>query len=217
MVCSIDTYSLRRIRVKSIRFKGIKILSSLEIIKRTKIKESKGWLIVDLDSLEKALSKAGIIKKYSLAREKNSLVIKIKEKKINARVVLSVKDKLLVFDLDENNKGIEKNRVYSKRGPSFIVSSREKDDFIEIIKLLKKYVDEIAKQWPLFHSEIEAIRFLHRNRIYVVLYNRKTSFIARLKMDDFLRIGHVASYLDRRRHYPSIVDVRSRRIVIGNK
>jgi hypothetical protein len=214
---AIDSYALRGLRVQSIHFKGTKVLSSLEIIKRTKIQENKGWLTVDLDSLEKALSRAGIIEKYTLNKKNNSLIITVAEKSIKARVVLYIKDKQLVFDIDENNKGIEKNRVYSKRGPSFIVSSNEKDDFIGNIILLKKYIDEIGKQWPLLYNEIEAIRFFHRNRIYVVLYNRKTSFIARLKMDDFLRIGHVASFLDRKGHYPSVVDVRSGRIVIGNK
>jgi len=207
---SIQVYASNDIRkIKTIEFKGLKYLSKYEIIKMIDIRWKKNNIIIDIESLKKALEKLSLIKRYRIKILKKHLLVIIDER--NPKFLLAVRDniRIIPFELDENLRIISLNRVHAFDKPLIIISDAEIIDG-EISPELKKFLHlllEVKYSNLAIFKEISEIDFSNNKKIKLLLKGRRTCITMRAKLENFFKLNYAIGYFDNSMYYPKTLEI----------
>ena len=202
--------------VKSIEFRGIRNVDRLEIIKNSNAKNSKVGILIDIKSLSKVMDSDVKIKDYSIAVDKNILVISVEEIYPLFMIFRIDNDISVPCLVDENRNVLYSGRFFKTDMPIIVIEKNFFEDSrnSEFIKILFANLINIAEERGVFSGELAEIKIKRDMNLTVTLKNRRTSFIIKNSLSGFKKIEKSAAYLDAVNTYPEIIDLNAKRILI---
>ncbi|MDY6934963.1 MAG: hypothetical protein SVZ03_12185 [Spirochaetota bacterium] len=196
-------------RVKSIEFKGLKLLSKYEIIDEVNMKVDEDYIVVDLESLHQILEEYPLIDRFNIAFESDRLIIHIVEKIPAFLLAIRERDKVMPFELDERYRIVSVNQIHDNNLPLIIISENDIIDGVltqrlaNFLTLLKKIRDN---KLSLYYEmlEIDLTDFV---RAKILLKGRKTTFTLTPLEESFYKLNSGVGYLDSIRYYPDTMQI----------
>lgn len=201
--------------VKAIEFRGLKLLSKYELLRGTRLKSVARGIVIDVGSLEEAMEKNAFLASYTVNEKGERLIVSVVEKK-PVLVLAAVKGgRTYLYELDRDRAVISRNAVHTGRVPFIFVPADDTDrgPVSGRVRELLSVLDRVREQNAVIYREISEI-YCNGNSIRVVLRGRKTGFIMRPDVADFIRLKYVAGYCDHAERYPEDIDITGSAVVI---
>lgn len=206
-----------QVYVERIEFRGVKNIDKYEIIRNAKAKASGKGITIDTGNLKDVMKGNLMIKNFDLDIENNLMIVTVEEK-YPLFMVLRVEKNISVPCLvDENRNVIDSGRFFRTDMPIIIV---EKDFFENennsvYLDLLFSNLKQIGKEKAGFAAELSEIEIIPGGELRVKLKVRKTGFLIKNEMNGFKKIEKSAAYLDAVNSYPETIDLKDKRILVG--
>jgi len=205
------------IYVERIEFRGVKNLDKYDIIRKAGAKVSEKGIVINVDNLKEVLNSSVMIKNYDLDFEKNLLIVTVDEKYplfMTLRVEKNISVPCLV---DENRNVLDSGRFFRTDMPIIIVERIffENELNSSYMKGLFENLVLLVKEKSEFAAELAEIEIYPGKELRVKMKSRKTDFIIKNDLNGFKKIEKSAAYLDAVNSYPGTIDLRDRKILIG--
>lgn len=190
-------------RVSAVEFRGLKLLTKFDIIRGVRLKAVDGGMVVDIDSLEKALSRNRYLLNFTITEKAGRLIITVEEKKPAMILVVGRGGKSAIYELDEGYAVISRNDPHGANVPVLCVAGRDfrsgagKQGVRNILSLLGR----VKKNNAALYRELADISRRGEN-LRVFLRGRKTRFILKPDEADFMKLKYIAGHCDRAAAYP---------------
>jgi hypothetical protein len=201
--------------VKTVEFRGLKLLSKYEAVRGARMKAVSGGIAIDADSLEKALERNPFLASHGVDEKQGRLIVTVEEKK-PALVLAAVKgSRTYLYELDRNRAVISRNAAHTGRVPFLYVFGDDaaRGPASARVAALLALLDRVRVQNGVIYRELSEM-YCNENSIRVVLRGRKTGFIMKPDVADFIKLKYVAGYCDREGRYPDEIDLTGSEVVV---
>ncbi len=191
--------------VKVIEFKNLYYLSKYEIIDKVNVTIKGKDIIIDIDTLEKALQENSLVKSFRISENQGRLTVTVDENEPVFLLALKKGEKLIPFELDGNYRIISLSRVHAFNMPLIVVTEDEMKEeepssgLKNLLAMLKGFSDDDLSKLLREISEID-LTDMHKARI--LLNGRRTAFLMEPTKDNFYKLNYSVGYFDRIRYYP---------------
>ncbi|OHD65524.1 MAG: hypothetical protein A2176_14155 [Spirochaetes bacterium RBG_13_51_14] len=202
-------------KVKSIQFRGLRLLTKYDVIRGVRLEAAADGIVIDVDSLERALSGNSLIKSFGIEESGGRLMVSVAERRPVLIAVVAGKDGSSLYELDEDHAIISKNDVHTDRVPVlYLVSLKLSADGAtgrvrSLISLLERVKRKIA---PLYREIAEI--YLDETSIRVVARGRRTSFVLRPRDTDFIKLRYIIGYCDRTGECPEEINLSDNPVIV---
>jgi hypothetical protein len=203
--------------VERIEFKGVKNIDKFEIIRKARAKISEKGIVIDISYLKEIMNSSIMIENYDLDIKKNQLTITVEEK-YPLFMVLKVEKNISIPCLVDLNKNVLDSGRFFRTDMPIIITEKDFFDNEEnsvFVKGLFENLLEIVREKSELAGELSEIEIYPGRELRVRLKNRKTDFIIKNDLNGFSRIEKSAAYLDAVNTYPGILDLKDKRLLIG--
>ncbi len=203
--------------IERIEFKGIKNVDKYEIVRNSRAKVSEKGIIIDINSLKEVMNGSVMINNYDVDVENNTLIITVTEKYPLFMVLKVEKNISIPCLVDENRNVLESGRFFKTDMPIIIAEKEffdnEKNNFY--FKSLFDSLSWLLREKGDFAGELSEIEIRENMDLRIKLKSRKTGFIVKNDLKGFIKIEKSAAYLDAVNTYPEMLDLRDKRVLIG--
>lgn len=194
-------------KVSNIEFRGLNIVSKYEIMSRVDMRVVTDGILVDIDSMTKALEETALVRSFRVAEQNGALIVAVAERE-PAHVFAVVRgNETIPFETDERFGVMSVRRVHSTGRPLIVIGE---SDIVN--GALSPRVAEFAASLrafgnadPELYGEIEEISIAESGWTQVVLRNRRTRFYIEAEAVFPPVFRHLVSYLDSKNEYPVAV------------
>ncbi|MBN2158278.1 MAG: hypothetical protein JW807_02700 [Spirochaetes bacterium] len=210
------TLAAKNVRtVKAIAFKGLKLLSKYDIVRGARYRATEAGIVIDLDSLEKAIERNGFIDSYRIDEEKGNLVVTVVERTPELIVVVPGEDGSVLYELDAERQVISRNDVHTARIPVIYLSVGYAPDGSSASRAGRLFVllDRVKKTNPAVYRELSEIHQAGR-WIRVMLRGRKTEFTMKPDEASFIRLKYIIGYCDSVEQYPDEINLSGNAVIV---
>ena len=190
-------------RVSAVEFRGLKLLTKFDIIKGVRLKAVDGGMVIDVPSLEKALSRNTYLRGFSVSERAGRLIVTVEEKKPSLILVIARGGASAIYELDEGHAILSRNDLHAANVPVLCAAGRDlrngagRRGIGNILSLL----DRVKKNNAPVYRELSDISCRGEN-LRVYLRGRKTRFILKPHETDFMKLRYIAGQCDRTETYP---------------
>jgi cell division septal protein FtsQ len=217
IVWASGTFALRNVRrVKAIECRGVQYLSRYEILGDTVARIENDYLVVDVDALSAHLNENPMVASFRIVIDGERLRIVLVENEPMFIIAVKREKRLHLFELDRELSVISRERVHTHDCPLIILSERDIQQgnisrrIVEFLELLR----ELQSQQLAVYGEIAEIDLYNFEEARLYLRGRRTAFILNPSWESFQRLNDSVAYLDSRGHYPDMVKVYARFVVL---
>lgn len=195
-------------KVKTLEFKGLVLLSRYEVIERAQARMEGGSILINVDSLKRALADLPLVKSFSITERDGSLVITVSEREPAFLLAMKREKQLVPFELDERFQLLSVRKVHAAYKPLIIVPEREIRGGRLSVRLrdVLLTISSIERTMSV-GREIAQIDLSDMERAKLFLKGRKTEFILKPDRGNFTRLQYAAGYLDSLRYYPGRMQI----------
>ncbi len=205
-----DLYARRdERRVKTIEFRGLRLLGKYEILSGVKMSRAENGIIIDMNELRKALGTSPYVKDYKVVEEKGGMVIIITEREPSFVVAQAIGETTIPFEIGERLEILASGRLHGGRAPLILVEGewiRGGRVTSRLARLLAS-IKDIRSDCPALYSEIVEIDAQQLPRIELYLRGRKTRFAFDLGRESRPAMCYLVGYLDASGHAPEVVEL----------
>jgi hypothetical protein len=202
-------------RVKAIEFKGLQLMSKYDIIRGARVDALPDGIAVDMDSLERALSRNSFIQSYRVDEYRGRLIVSVTEKKPELIMSVARGDRSVLYELDAAHAIISKNNVHTDRVPVLNVAAEDiaADAVTGRIKGLFSVLARVRERNLVVYRELSEI-FFDGSGIRVILRGRKTVFAMKPDETGFLRLKYIVGYCDHEGQYPEEINLSGNEVIV---
>ncbi len=202
-------------KVKAVDFRGLKLLSKYDLVRNVRLKAADDGIVIDLESLGRALAGNRFIKSYRVEESGGRLIVSVAEKKPELVMAVERKDGTALYELDAAHAVISKNSVHTDRVPVLCLTGDDMaaDAADGRVRDLFTLLGRIKKSQPSVYGELSELR-LDGKEIRVTLKGRKTDFIMRPLERDFIKLRYIAGYCDRAGRYPDEINLTGDAVIV---
>ncbi len=202
-------------KVKAVDFRGLKLLSKYDLVRNVRLKAADDGIVIDLESLGRALAGNRFIKSYRVEESGGRLIVSVAEKKPELVMAVERKDGTALYELDAAHAVISKNSVHTDRVPVLCLTGDDMaaDAADGRVRDLFTLLGRIKKSQPSVYGELSELR-LDGKEIRVTLKGRKTDFIMRPLERDFIKLRYIAGYCDRAGRYPDEINLTGDTVIV---
>lgn len=199
--------------VKAIEFKGLKLLSKYDLVRGVRLRAVPRGIVIDVDSLGRALEGNAFLKTYRVDEVQGKLLVTVVEKKPALVVVAERDGATAMYELDGGHEVISKNNVHTNRVPYVHIGSGNISDAAAALKRLFAVLVRVREKNSVIYRELSEI-YCNGDSIRVVLRGRKTGFVMKPDVADFIRLKYVTGYCDHAERYPEEIDLSDNTVVV---
>jgi hypothetical protein len=201
--------------VRAIEFRGLKLLSKYEVVRGARIKAVSGGIAIDADSLEKALEGNAFLSSHRIDEKGGRLIVTVEEKKPALVLAAEKGGRTYLYELDLSHAVISRHAPHTGRVPFIYLSGDDaaSGPASQRARALFAVLDRVREQNVVIYRELSEI-YCNENSIRVVLRGRKTGFIMKPDVEDFIKLKYVAGYCDREGRYPDEIDMTGGSVVV---
>jgi hypothetical protein len=198
----------RLIKVRTVEFKGLRLLSKYDVIRGVRMKSTAQGIIIDMDSLTHALAGNYFIATYRIDERGATLVISIEEKKPEIIVAVEHEGISAIYELDSDHTIISKNDAHTANLPVLHIKVQDmRDNFRrDEVRRLFEVLDRVKRDRALIYRELSEIYF-EGEQIRIFLRGRKTEFMLSPDENDFTILQFITGYCDRLNQYPDRITI----------
>jgi hypothetical protein len=201
--------------VKAIEFKGLRLLSKYDVIRGSRIKAVDRGIVIDMESLEKALAGNGFISSYRVEESRGRLIITVTEK--TPAIILAAEGRggYTLYELDADSAIISKNNVHTDMVPVLYAQagSPGAGGLPGGVKSILSLLAGVKKRDAALYREISEV-YPAGGAIRVLLRGRKTGFILKPEEGEFIRLKYTAGYCDRTGRSPEEINLSGNAVVV---
>ncbi|MCP4129393.1 MAG: hypothetical protein GY754_00115 [bacterium] len=199
-------------KVQALEFRGLESLSKKEVLNGVAIEGRKDGILIDLDSLERALGDNSQVERYTISEKGNRVILSIVEKKPALFMALITgkdrKYETILVELNSRFEIISENIIRTGTLPLILIEEGDlvtnddsgKSSFVgrKVSQRVKDCIGllrQLKKKDLILYKEIAEV-YLQKNRqVKVVLRGRKTEFY--LKLNEKSRKDIIRNSLNR--------------------
>lgn len=202
-------------KVKAVDFRGLKLLSKYDLVRNVRLKAADDGIVIDLESLGRALAGNRFIKSYRVEDSGGRLIVSVAEKEPELVMAVERKDGTALYELDAAHAVISKNSVHTDRVPVLCLTGEDMaaDAADGRVRGLFTLLGRIKKSQPSVYGELSELR-LNGKEIRVTLKGRKTDFIMGPLERDFIKLRYIAGYCDRAGRYPDEINLTGDTVIV---
>jgi hypothetical protein len=202
-------------KVLTIEFRGLGLLSKYDVIRGARFRAAGDGIIVDVESLERVLSRNSFLASYGVQETGGRLIISVEEKKPALILAVERGSKTDLYELDAAGAVISKNDAHTGRVPVLVLGSGDFPDgaasartrsLIGLMALVRRTNPALYRELAEVSAGAGALR--------VTLRGRKTEYILDPEAGDFTRLAYVAGYCDRRERYPDEINLTGNAVIV---
>jgi hypothetical protein len=194
--------------VKAIEFRGLRLLSKYDIVRGVRFRAVDRGIVIDMDSLEKALSGNSFLSSYRVEESRGRLIVTVAEKKPVLIMAVEGKGGCSLYELDADHAVISRNCVHTDLVP-VLYARAGKSGAGTILSLLAG----IRKRDAALYREISEI-YPAGSAVRVLLRGRRTGFILKPEEQEFIKLKYIAGYCDRTERSPEEINLSGNPVVV---
>ncbi|MBN2039903.1 MAG: hypothetical protein JW864_07680 [Spirochaetes bacterium] len=191
-------------KVMAIEFKDLKYVSKYEIIDSADVSIEGKQIVIDINSLRRALRDLSIIESFEISEHDQILQISVNEKEPYFTLCFFDGKREIPFELDRDFHIISMNRIYKANLPLVFIPGEEmnKSGVSKSIKNILSKINDIRSRNFKIIDDIIEIKYLNADFIKVLLAGRKTAFYVKPDLEGFINLNYAVGYFDMIKYYP---------------
>jgi hypothetical protein len=201
--------------VRAIEFKGLRLLSKYDVVRGARFKAVERGIVIDMESLEKALAGNGFISSSRVEESKGRLIITVAEKVPAIILAVEGKSGYSLYELDANHAVISKNNVHTDLVPVLYEQAGKPGagGLPGGLKNILSFMAGVRKNDAALYREISEI-YPAGSAVRILLRGRKTGYIVKPEEGEFIRLKYIAGYCDRTGRSPEEINLSGNAVVV---
>ncbi len=189
---------------KTIEFKDLLYLSKYEIIEKANIYTDGEQIIVDLNSLDKALKKIPFVKSFKIKEKDQNLIIEFKENEPVFSLCVRDEEKNILVELDKEFRILSVNRLHTLNSPLIFIAGQDmgKNGISSRLQSFLRLIYSLQSDNLRIMKEILELDYTDPSNIKGMLKGRRTLFTLKPSREDFNRLNYAVGYFDAVKYYP---------------
>ncbi|MBN2077904.1 MAG: hypothetical protein JW838_03000 [Spirochaetes bacterium] len=192
--------------VRAIEFRGLTLLSKYDIIRGTRLKASGEGIVIDVDSLENSLAGNPFVASHRVKESGGRLVVTVEERTPEWIVTAPERRGRVMCEVDAGGRIISRNDPHTAKVPVLHLGDTDLSSpgVPAEVRWVMDLLARVKASDPLTYGELSEI-YIGGGRLRIYARGRRTEFIVRPVIGDFVALRHLIGICDHAKRHPGKV------------